>query len=102
MTHVRQIVFGDFVLDVSGRMLRHRSTPVLLRPKEFELLLLLALSRGAAVSKEAIIDVVWHSADVSDSAITQSIYRLRQTLSRHDPNTNHIATIPGRGYRFAS
>lgn len=99
---MRQIVFGDFVLDVPGRRLRHRSTLVRIRPKEFDLLLLLALARGAAVSKDAIIDVVWQSEEVSDSAITQSIYRLRRTLARHDPQGDHIATIPGRGYRFAS
>lgn len=95
-----QILFGDFVIDVPARTLRHRRALVTLRPKEFKLLLVLATSQGSPVSKDAIFEVVWKSAEVTDAALTQCMYRLRQTLARYDPDTDHIATVPGWGYRF--
>ncbi|HEV3155657.1 MAG TPA: winged helix-turn-helix domain-containing protein [Candidatus Baltobacteraceae bacterium] len=97
-----QILFGDFVLNVSERTLHHRRALVVLRPKEFDLLLLLASFRGAIVRKTEIMDVVWGDAEVSDAALTQCMHRLRRTLAVHDPHTQHVVTIQGLGYRLTS
>ena len=95
-----KITFGRFVLDVPGRMLRFQTARVSLRPKEFDVLVLLAESAGKPVTKDQIITRAWPNEEVSDAALTQTVYRLRRTLTSFDSSIDHIQTIPGQGYQF--
>jgi DNA-binding winged helix-turn-helix (wHTH) protein len=97
-----RITFGGFVLDGPARTLRFRSNPVALRPKEFDVLAVLARCAGKLVTKDQLIAGVWPSEEVSDAALTQTVYRLRRTLSVYDPSIDHIITIPGQGYQFVA
>lgn len=92
--------FGGFELDVPARSLRYDRRSVAVRPREFDLLVLLARASGNLVTKEEIIRCVWSKEEVSDAALTQCVYRLRRTLALFEPHVTHITAIPGRGYQF--
>ena len=92
--------FGGFELDVRSRMLFHGGRPVAVRPREFDLLVLLARCAGSLVTKDEIVSSVWCGSAVSDAALTQCVYRLRRTLAEYEPGVSHISAIPGRGYQF--
>lgn len=92
--------FGGFDLDVPSRTLRYGPCTVPMRPREFDLLVILARASGSLVTKEEIIRGVWSKQEVSDAALTQCVYRLRRTLAQHEPEITHISAIPGRGYQF--
>lgn len=75
-----------------------RSTRI--RAKLMDLLVYLAEHPNQVVSKQDLLNEVWRTEAVSESALTRSITELRQALedSVHDPQI--IETIPKRGYRL--
>lgn len=95
-----EILFGPFVLSMPEQQLWHAGSPVMLKPKEAELLAFLALQRPRTISKDEIIERLWRGAAASDAALTQTVYRLRQTLSQHGGDREFIRTVPGIGLQF--
>jgi DNA-binding winged helix-turn-helix (wHTH) protein/Tfp pilus assembly protein PilF len=94
------ILFGPFVLRIPQQELWHAGTPVALKPKEADLLALLAASRPRTISKDEIIERLWRGTAASDAALTQTVYRLRQTLAHYARGREFIRTIPGIGLQF--
>jgi DNA-binding response OmpR family regulator len=69
-----------------------------LRPKEFDLLVLLVANAGVALSRERIIDAVWETNWMgSTRTLDTHILTLRQKLG-----AGSITTLRGIGYRFES
>ena len=67
-----------------------------LRPKEFDLLVLLVANAGVALSRERIIDAVWETSWMgSTRTLDTHILTLRQKLG-----SGSITTLRGIGYRF--
>jgi DNA-binding winged helix-turn-helix (wHTH) protein len=96
-----EISFGPFVLSVAQRRLWHSGSRVALKPKEAELLTFLAERRPGTISKDEIIERLWRGAAASDAALTQTVYRLRRTLTRYAGDRDFIRTVPGIGFQFA-
>ena len=71
-------------------------TVILLRPKTFELLLLLASHQESILSKAEILEKVWPGAVVEDQVIFQSINEIRKQAGLADA----IKTYPRRGYSW--
>ena len=69
--------------------------------REFELLRLLAESRGRVLEREAIYQRVWGYAMAhGDRSVDVFIRKLRQKLERSSPGWGYIHTHFGVGYRF--
>ncbi len=73
-----------------------------LPPLLMDLLVLLAGRAGEVVTKDAILDEVWRSRFVSESALTRSIAELRTLLGDARRPPRYIETIPKRGYRLVA
>jgi DNA-binding winged helix-turn-helix (wHTH) protein/Tfp pilus assembly protein PilF len=95
-----EVAFGPFVLSVAQRRLWHAGARVALKPKEAELLALLAERHPRTISKDEIIERLWRGA-ASDAALTQTVYRLRRALGQYASERDFIRTIPGIGFAFA-
>lgn len=96
--------FGPFRLDAEKRLLLRDDEPVPLQLKAFETLLVLVRNSQQVVLKDEIMKAVWPDTFVEESNLSQNIFVLRKTLaasSGPDAHQRYIATIPGRGYRFA-
>lgn len=90
--------FGHFVLDASERLLLRERTPLPLRDKVFETLLILVRNAGRLLTKEELLEAIWPDTHVDESNLNQNISVIRRTLG----DGNFIQTVPKRGFRFVA
>jgi DNA-binding winged helix-turn-helix (wHTH) protein len=96
---------GDFCLgdwDVQPALCRlsQNGRTVQVRPKVMDLLVFLAAAPGAVISKETLLNEVWRTEAVSESALTRTVTELRQALGDSVESPHILETIPKRGYRL--
>ena len=89
-------IFGGVELDAFERSLRIDGQPVTLGGRAFDLLVTLLQRAGSLVSKDELLDAVWGRTIVEEANLHVQVSALRKLLG---PDV--IATVPGRGYRFA-
>jgi two-component system, OmpR family, response regulator RegX3 len=90
-------VVGDLVVDARSRRVHVGGTEVVLTPKEFDVLALLASDPGAVLRREEIIDRVWDHAWFGPTrTIDVHVAALRKKLG--DPRW--ITTVRGVGFRL--
>jgi DNA-binding winged helix-turn-helix (wHTH) protein/TolB-like protein len=94
--------FGDFRLDVAGRLLLHGQTPLRLPPKVFETLRILVENSGHVLEKEELLRRVWPDTFVEENSLNKSISLLRKTFGEHVADPCFIETVPKVGYRFVA
>src|SRR5690242_7977957 len=92
--------FGSYRLDLASRQLTRDGESVPLTPKGFDLLLLLAESRGRALSRDELIRALWADAFVEEASLSFQISALRRALG--NGGAGYIETLPKHGYRFTS
>jgi DNA-binding winged helix-turn-helix (wHTH) protein len=73
--------FDDCSLDTERRELRRGDDLVSVEPQVFDLLLLLIRNRTRVVSKDDLIEHVWHGRIISDSALYSKITAARQAIA---------------------
>lgn len=84
----------NITIDVPRREVIVGEDQILLTPKEFSVLLLLAKGDGVVVSREEIGQAVWGSRSDLHRTINVSICRLRSKIGR-----KAIITMPRVGYK---
>ncbi len=93
--------FGPFRLDPEERLLFRGTETIPLPPKAFETLLILVDRSERVVSKDDLMKSLWPDTFVEEANLSQNIFVLRKALGDSAQNPRYIATVPGRGYRFA-
>ena len=96
-----RIAFDEFALDTHRRLVFRKGAPLTASPKIVDLLELLTTRAGEVVSKEEIVQVVWHGDAVSDANLAQHVLLLRKLLDDERGGNRYIITVPKIGYRFA-
>ncbi len=71
-----------------------------LRAKVADLLVFLAQHPGEVISKDVLLDRVWGTEHISESALTSVVTELRQTLGDDPAHPWLLQTIPKQGYRL--
>ena len=94
--------FGAFVLDVAQARLTRDGLPLVLRPKAFELLAVLAGRCGALVTKDELLDAVWGRRFITEGVVKSTVAELHGVLGDDAKSPQWIETVARRGYRFAS
>lgn len=97
-----QYRFGDRTVDTDALELRSGSAVVDLEPQAFAVLCHLIEHRERVVPKEELLDAVWGSRFVSESALTTRIKQIRRALGDNGRDQAAIRTAHGRGYRFVA
>lgn len=70
-------------------------------PKEFELLLYLAQNKGRVLTRDQLLNSVWHYDFVGDTRIVDvHISHLREKIEKNTKKPQYIKTIRGLGYKF--
>jgi TolB-like protein len=92
--------FGDCVLDPDRRELERASVSVSIGPQVFDLLLHLIENRARVVSKDDLLEAVWHGRIVSESTITSHINAARNAIGDNGQDQRLIRTIARKGFRF--
>ncbi len=74
---------------------------VILRTKEYELLLFFARNPNAVFTKEHLFDSIWRMDSFGDTAtVAVHIQKIRKKIEKDPGNPVYIETIWGSGYRF--
>jgi pimeloyl-ACP methyl ester carboxylesterase/DNA-binding winged helix-turn-helix (wHTH) protein len=94
--------FADCQLDPRRFELRRAGDVVHLEPQVFTLLAHLIEHRDRVVAKTELLDAVWGSRFVSESALTSRVKMLRRAVGDDGNRQRVIATVHGVGYRFVA
>ena len=91
---------GDWLVQPDQCRLSKDGRTIQIRARVMDLLTYLADHPGEVVSKERLLDDVWGSQAVSESALTRTVTELRQVLGDSVEAPQLLETIPKRGYRL--
>lgn len=92
---------GGVQVDTARREVLIKGEPVVLKPKEFELLAYLIANKGLVLSREQLLEKVW-GYEYEGEAKTVDVH-IRWLRVRIEANPSHpqlIETVRGVGYRF--
>jgi len=95
---VRNLVYEGLVIDTFSHDVYVDERKVILTPKEYELLVMLAKSPEKAFSRRMLIDTIWgYDYYGTDRTVDTHIKTLREALK---PRHYYITTVRGFGYKF--
>ncbi len=95
------VEIADVRLDGGSHEVAVKGEPVHLPRKEFELLELLMLNAGIAITRDTLIDRVWGGDYVGDTkTLDVHVKRIRAKIEDDPANPKRITTIRGVGYRY--
>jgi DNA-binding response OmpR family regulator len=96
-----RLAFDDLEIDGISREVRVEGKAVLLTPKEFDLLYLMASTPRTVFTRSELLDELWDLAFEGDpSTVTVHIRRLREKIERDPSKPCRLVTVWGAGYRF--
>jgi DNA-binding winged helix-turn-helix (wHTH) protein len=91
---------GDWQVEPLLGRISKEGRMVHLRAKVMDLLVFLVERAGQVVSKDELLNGVWGTEFVSESALTRVVTELRQAFGDDVARPWLIETIPKRGYRL--
>ena len=94
--------FGTCELSLDRVELRRNGATVAIEPQVFDVLAYLLTHRDRVVTKHELLDEVWGTRFVSESALTSRIKSARRAVGDTGRDQHVIRTVHGRGYRFVA
>lgn len=94
--------FGPFLLDTAERLLLRDGATVELKPKVFDLLVLMVENAGRLLEKEWMLERLWPDSFVEESNLNVNVSTLRKALGETPTDPQYIETVPKRGYRWVA
>ena len=95
-----RFVFDDYALDIDRRELRRGGVPIAVQPQVFDLITFLVANRDKVVSRNDLLEAVWHNRIVSESTLATRINAARRALGDSGGTQRLVRTVRGRGFRF--
>jgi DNA-binding response OmpR family regulator len=93
------LVHQDITVEVDRHAVTLGNTPVILTPKEFDLLVFFIRNIDIALTRERLLSAVWgYSFGGETRTVDTHVQQLRKKLKLHDS----LLTIPRLGYRLES
>ena len=91
------LLLGELEINLREHKVRKSGVEIPLTPMEFDLLAVLVKNRNVAISREALISLVWGENYLGETrTVDVHIGQLRKKLNLHD----QIKTVPKIGYRL--
>ncbi len=92
---------GELEVNMEARTVSRQGVPLVLRQKEYDLLILLMSNPGKVVTRSEIFDQIWGTDWLGDTRTLDVHIRWLRTKIEEDPgNPVYLQTIRGIGYRF--
>ena len=92
--------FAEFEIDISQQELRRRGEFVHIEPQVFDLIVHLVRNHDRIVSKDELIETIWHGRIISEAALSSRINAARRALGDNGNDQSLIRTQHKRGFRF--
>ncbi len=96
------IRFSDFELDEQRFQLRLHDRRLAIRPKVFDLLVLLVRSRERVVLRDELVLAIWGTTAVGAGSLSGLVNELRQVLGEAGRGRSSVRTVHARGYQFVA
>lgn len=93
--------FADCSLDVDRHVFQRGGEILRLEPQVFDLLVLLARSRGELITHAALVEEVWKGLNVADATISARMNAARKAVGDDGRTQRIIETVARRGFRLA-
>jgi two-component system response regulator ResD len=95
------ISFSNLVISVESRSVKVNNKEIILTPKEFDLLLILASNYKRVYTREILLEQIWKYDDILDvRTVDTHIKNIREKVKKAGLPFNPIKTIWGVGYKF--
>jgi DNA-binding response OmpR family regulator len=95
------LIAGDLQVDLGKREASRQGQPLILKPKELELLVFFLRNRGRAFTREQLLNQIWGYDFVGDTrTVDVHVSWLRQKIEDEPAKPARLITIRGVGYRF--
>ncbi len=94
------LVFDDLVIDPTSHEVALGNKPVHLTPREFDLLLTLAMHPGRVFTRDQLLTRIWGDEYYDDHTVDVHVTHLRKKLEEAALHPRYIETLRGVGYRF--
>ena len=93
--------FGELEIQPETRRIFLSGKEIILKNREFELLLFLAENPNIVFSKDKLFDRIWGMDAIGDAAtVAVHINRIREKIEPNPSKPKFIETVWGTGYRF--
>lgn len=93
------IKLGSLIIDFTARTVHLGNEPLILYPRDWDLLSFLSRHPNQCFSREHLLDQIWGiDYEGGDRAVDTTIKRLRQLLKNWPTSEGEIQTIRGMGY----
>ena len=93
--------FGDICIDLRKAEVTRAGQPIELSAREFKLLRYFVEHRGAALSRDELLNEVWgYNAMPSTRTVDVHVAWLRQRIEDNPRHPQYIHTVHGLGYKF--
>jgi DNA-binding response OmpR family regulator len=100
--HHAPVTVGTLHVDPARRLARVDGHEIDLTAHEFDLLYVLASSRGIVFSRDALVQRVWGGdTHITERSVDTLIKRLRKKIEGDPAEPRYILTVWGTGYKFA-
>jgi two-component system response regulator RegX3 len=94
---------GPVQMDVGRHEVLVDGDPVMMPPKEFQLLELLLRRQGRLLTRDFLIEEVWGRDYVGDTkTLDVHVKRIRHKIETDPHEPIHLVTVRGLGYKFVS
>ncbi|KPK45554.1 MAG: XRE family transcriptional regulator [Dehalococcoidia bacterium SM23_28_2] len=95
------VTAGDLQVDLRRRQATRRGQALVLKPKEFDLLVFFLRNRGRAFTREQLLNQIWGYDFAGDTrTVDVHVSWLRQKIEDEPAKPTRLITIRGVGYRF--
>ncbi|MCV2870327.1 tetratricopeptide repeat protein [Defluviimonas sp. WL0002] len=94
--------FEGMSLDTDRRELFRGSERISVEPSVFDLIEYLVLNRDHVVTRDDLIENIWHGRIVSESTLTSRTTAARHALGDRGDEQQLIRTVPRKGLRFVA
>jgi len=91
-----QYIGNDFLIDCQAHTITVEGRCFEIRPKTFQLLLVLVEHKNQIIDKQTLLNNIWHDVNVDEQVIFQSIGEIRKAFS----GKKVIQTHPRKGYSW--
>ncbi|HUD41294.1 MAG TPA: winged helix-turn-helix domain-containing protein [Dokdonella sp.] len=93
---------GDYMIVPAERRLLRDGRALELEAKVFDLIVLLIEHRDRALDKRMLAEALWGRRPVTDTALSQLVYKARRALDDDGERQAMIRTVYGRGLQWAA
>ena len=92
---------GDLEIDLTSHVIRLNGESLEMKPREFDLLVMLASSKGRAFTRDQILERLWGHEYIGDiRTVDVHVRWIREKIEVDPGKPSRIVTIRGVGYRF--